>query len=102
MQIINNDSLNLIMTLLKLQNHDKKICDLFITNHDCTFGELKIEKSRVARPDGWEFRKDDHAVFRWWTEETWNCIVLWSKNDAIGRFVELDEILKHVSFEDKV
>ena len=102
MQNINNDSLTLIMTLLKLQNHDKKICDLFITNHDCTFRELELEESLIAGIDGTEFKKDDHVILRWWTEETRTCIVLWKKGDAIGRYIELDEVLKHVSFEDKI
>ena len=102
MKNINIDSLNIIMTLLKLQNHDKKICDLFNTDWDCTFGELEIRKDLIAKNDGYNFSKNVHDILRWWTEESRICIVIWKRRDDIGDYIELDEVLKHVSLEDKV
>lgn len=102
MKNINIDSLNIIMTLLKLQNHDKKVCNLFNTNYDFTFGELELEKISIAGIGGTEFKKDNHSFLRWWTEESRICIVIWKRRDTIGDYIELDEVLKHVSLEDKV
>lgn len=102
MQNINNDSLTLIMTLLKLQNHDKKICDLFNTDYSFTFGELETRKDLIAKINGYNFSKYGRNIFRWRTEESRICIVIWKSKDAIGNYIELDEVLKHISFEDKV
>ena len=63
---------------------------------------MELEKISIAGIGGTEFKKDIHSILRWWTEESRICIVIWKSKDSIGNYIELDEVLKHISFEDKV
>ena len=102
---------SLILILLKLQHEDEKFSDLFICADkykDIKFRDLHVAKSSGGNPcliysnDGRSLItcifKNDPPIFVVW-EAYDNNTSFWNR---VPRQIDMQTVLKHISFEDKV
>ena len=97
MKNLNLDQLFLVLTLLRLQNLDKRVCDVLPCEYTCTFEETKLYKDNGLISIDME---DDTILI---ISETHTHVTIWTNpSDNEGRLIGIEVLLKHISFEDKV
>lgn len=102
---------SLILTLLKVQHEDEKFSDLFICADkykDARFSDLHVAKSSGGNPcliysnDGISlitciFKNDPPLFIVWETCEP--VIYSWRR---VPRQIDIQTVIKHISFKDKI
>lgn len=97
MKNLNLDQLFLALTLLRLQNIDKRVCDVLPCEYTCTFEETKLYKdSCLVSID----IADDTILL---IAEAETHFTIWTNpSDSKGHLIGIEVLLKHISLEDKI
>ena len=97
MKNLNLDQLFLVLTLLRLQNLDKRVCDVLPCEYTCTFEETELYKDNCLIAID---IMDDTILL---IAETETHFTIWTNpSDTKGHSIEIEVLSKHISFEDKV
>ena len=97
MEKLNMDQLFLVLTMLRLQNLDRRVCDVLPCEYTCTFEETDLYKDMdLISID----IKDDPIILLFNYE---NHFRIWLKpsTDEHKKF-SIKQIIKLISFEDKI
>lgn len=103
MENLTNDQIQLILILFQAQNAERDITDFVPDFHKCDFSFSKYKKIGDLIFDGRSLRaKDDSDVYAWHIiyYYKWGFYVS-PVNGDFGTYISFD-IMKHISFEDKV
>ena len=97
MEKLNMDQMFLVLTMLKLQNLDKRVCDVLPCEYTCTFEETDLYKDM----DLISIDIENDPIILLFNDE--NQFRIWSKpsTDKCKKF-SIKQIIKLISFEDKV
>lgn len=94
---ITADQIEMLFVLLKIQNMDKRVCDLIPSYRTECFRDLKIQKNG----DGVKIVCDFIKIIVF--EKCFSNDVLYCYSDGdTARYITLEDILKHISFEDTI
>ena len=97
MKNLNMDQMFLVLTMLKLQNLDKRVCDVLPCEYTCTFEETDLYKDM----DLISIDIKDEPILLLYNYE--NHFRIWSKpkTNKCKKF-SIKQIIKLISFEDKI
>lgn len=97
MKNLNMDQMFLVLTMLKLQNLDKRVCDVLPCEYTCTFEETDLYKDM----DLISIDIEDDPTILLFNDENQFRIWLKPSTDEHKKF-SIKKIIKLISFEDKV
>lgn len=91
------DQMFLVLTMLKLQNLDKRVCDVLPCEYTCAFEETKLYKYNGLISIDIE---DDTILL---ISEILTQVTIWTNpSDSKGHLIGIEVLLKHISLEDKI
>ena len=96
---ITTDQIEMIFVLLKIQNMDKRVCDLIPSYRTECFRDLKIQKFTANGIV--KMISSSVTIIEFDKDYSENVLYCYSDCDTV-RYITLEDILKHISFEDTV